>query len=665
MSNSKKKRGRGTYQKGVDYKRPVQLTQPTHSDFKSREGRIGDRRGQVTIFVIVAVIIVAVVIGFFIFRGGLFSSQIPASIEPVYTTFLSCLEEDVLTGIGILGAHGGYIELPEFEPGSEFMPFSSYLDFIGNPIPYWYYVSGSNIQKSQVPSRSEMENQLADYIEEKIINCRFNEYYEQGFIITLDVENIDATTRISEEDVSVDLKMGVVFENGEDRAVTNNHKLKVKSHLGKLYDISREIYDYEQDSLFLEEYAIDTLRLYAPVDGVEISCSPKVWAAEEVSNDLRDAIELNTGSLRVNGGDFSLSDKEEKYFVVDVPGVGSGDGVDVRFLNSKDWPYSFEVFPSEGETLISNPVGNQPGLGILGFCYVPYHFVYNVKYPVLIQVSSDLASGGEIFQFPLAVVIQGNKEREALDTDAVDFGLPKLCEYKNTEIEVNVFDTDLGRIDANIAFECFGTRCGIGETSGGRLVDDFPQCVNGYVLANAEGFEKGKQLHSSTTPGIVDIILDRLYEMEIDLKLDGASYGGEAIVSFVSDGKSKTILYPDQKSLELSEGQYEVRVDIFKDSQLVFPSTTKEECIEVPRSGIGSVLGLTKEKCFDIEFPEQVISNVLAGGGNQNHFILESELQSSTTIEIGAQSLPSPRNLDQLQDNYNIFEERGLGIVLR
>jgi len=61
------------------------------------------------------------------------------------------------------------------------MPFSSQLNFLGNPVPYWYYVSGNNVQKEQVPSKNEMENQLEDFIEEKINKCVFDEYYEQGF----------------------------------------------------------------------------------------------------------------------------------------------------------------------------------------------------------------------------------------------------------------------------------------------------------------------------------------------------------------------------------------------------------------------------------------------------------------------------------------------------
>ena len=49
------------------------------------------------------------------------------------------------------------------------MPFSSQLNFLGDFIPYWYYVSGNNIQKEQMPSKNDMEEQLEEFIEEKIM----------------------------------------------------------------------------------------------------------------------------------------------------------------------------------------------------------------------------------------------------------------------------------------------------------------------------------------------------------------------------------------------------------------------------------------------------------------------------------------------------------------
>jgi len=74
------------------------------------------------------------------------------------------------------------------------------------------------------------------------------------------------------------------------------------------------------------------------------------------------------------------------------------------------------------------------------------------------------------------------------------------------------------------------------------------------------------------------------------------------------------------------------------------------------------LFGLTDEKCFDITIPEQIVSNALSAGGTQNYYILDSELEGANTLEIRADSLPTPTTLEQLQDNYLLFEENGLDI---
>ena len=612
------------------------------------------KRGQLTIFIIIAIILVAAIVGFFLIRESFIIEKIPASIEPIYTTFLSCLETDTLTGIDVLESQAGYISLPDFESGSVHMPFSSQLDFLGNSIPYWYYVSGNNIQKEQVPSKEYMEEQLEEFMEEKIRGCIFDEYYNQGFEISLGEPKAEAV--IKDNEVEINLDMDLAIDRGEDSAVIKNHKRVIKSNLGMLYDSAKKIYDEEQKNLFLENYGVDTLRLYAPVDGVELSCVPEIWDADEIFDELQEAIEANTAALKTKGGSYSIRKEENRYFIVDV----SVDA-EVRFINSKDWSNNLEVAPSEENILMANPVGNQPGLGILGFCYVPYHFVYNIGYPVLIQVYS----GEEIFQFPIAVVIRGNKPREALNASAVGIELPELCKYKNTLIKVNTYDTNLNPVDADISYECFGTACNIGKTSLGSLNENFPQCVNGYILTKAVGFEDAKYLHSTMQTGSVDIILDRVYEMNIELKLGGKDYNRDAIINFISDKSSKTVVYPEQKTVELSEDQYEIQVYIYKNSSLKLKATTYEQCVEVPRSGIGGLFGLTEQKCFDVKIPAQIISNALAGGGKENYYILESELENTDIIEINAESLPLPKSIEQLQNNYMLFEEKGLDIYFR
>lgn len=610
-----------------------------------------NKKAQVTIFIIIGIIIVAGVISFIVFRGNLFQTKIPANMEPVYTTFLSCIEEDTLTGISVLESQAGYIFLPDFEPGSSHMPFSSQLDFLGNPIPYWYYVSGNNIEAEQVPSKSEMQKQLAEFVEGKLKDCVFEKYYEQGFEISLGEPN--AEVLINDDVVRVDLSLSLEISKEEDNVKIKNHKVEVNSKLGKLYESAKKIYDYEQDNLFLEKYAVDTLRLYAPVTGVEISCSPQTWIIEDIFNNLQDAIEANTLALRKKG-DF-VKDKESEYFEVDVPVEE-----DVKFINSKSWSYSFEVANDES-ILIANPVGNQQGLGILGFCYVPYHFVYNVKYPVLIQVSE----GDEIFQFPMAVIIQANNPRKSLDVDAIGVESPELCKRKNTLTKVNVYGSFLEDIDADISFECLGAKCNIGEANDGSLEAEFPQCVNGNVLAKAEGYVEGKTQYSTIESGTVDVILDRLYELDVDLSLEGINYNGEAIIYFNSESNSRTVVYPEERSVKLAQGQYEVSVHIHESSGLEFQGSIQEQCYDAPRSGVLGILGLTERKCVDIEIPDQIISNVLVGGGNQNYYVLESELANSNNLEINAERLKTPKTLEELQDNYLLFESSKLDINLR
>ena len=158
--------------------------------------------------------------------------------------------------------------------------------------------------------------------------------------------------------------------------------------------------------------------------------------------------------------------------------------------------------------------------------------------------------------------------------------------------------------------------------------------------------------------------MDKLYDTNVALKLNGASYNGKAIIYFTSEGNSKVVSYPEQKRVELSEGQYEISVYIYKDSSMQLKETTTEQCIDVP-AGIGGLLGITQKKCFDIKIPAQILSNALAGGGKQEYYILESDLKSFNTIEINAQEFILPTTIEQLQNNYLIFDSTSLGVSFR
>jgi len=162
------------------------------------------KSGQVTIFIIVAIVIVGGIVAYFALGDG-FGESIPEDMRPVYDYYISCLEATTGEGISLLGEQGGYIEVPDFEAGSPYIPFSSQLSFFGQAVPYWMYVSGNNVLKEQIPTRNEMERQLESYVSDRLTTCDFSDFEAMGYDVY--IEEGVASAGIKEN--SVDL--GVIY----------------------------------------------------------------------------------------------------------------------------------------------------------------------------------------------------------------------------------------------------------------------------------------------------------------------------------------------------------------------------------------------------------------------------------------------------------------------
>ena len=603
------------------------------------------KKGQVAIFIIIAIVVVVGVGLYFVLRGGDLGSGLSKNMEPVYDYYLSCLEQTADEGISLLGEQGGYIYVEEmdFVPGSQYRPFSSQLDFLGQPVPYWMYVSGNNLLKEQVPTKRSMEEELERYLEERVGECDFFDFESQGFDVFVDDGSGGGSVSVDINDLSVDISIKnqllIYFE--DQSGVVGSHSISVNSKLGKFYGLALEVYNHEKQEMFLEKYALDVMRLYAPVTGVEIGCSPKIFVDEEIREDIVLALMENIPFLKLKGSYYELSNPDNKYFVTDV-GVNVDENV--NFLYIGDWPAKIEIY---GDKVVS-PVGLQQGMGLLGFCYVPYHLVYDIDFPVLIQFYS---SDGNVFQFPIAVVIEKNQERTSLPTSEGINIESEVCGFKNQEVDVYTYDSSLEPVEARIQFKCLNSICEIGNTvsSGGDAIlsAGMPQCVNGFIVASAEGYASTKYQISTNEDSLANIIMRKLYKVDLDL--------GEvekALVTFKAKDYSATVLYPDTKEVELTEGYYNVSVVVYKGSTLVIPAVSNRECVDVPQSGIGGVLGLQTEKCFDINLPGTDVDFAVVGGGKTQEYLAESSLQGSTELNINVPLFGVPTTLDGLQENY-------------
>src|SRR3989344_5913739 len=530
------------------------------------------RLAQISVFIIVAVVLVAGLILFFVFREGLTFNRVPQEFQPVYNYYLSCIEDETLYGSTIAGQQGGYIDIDAlgFSPGSIHMPFSNQLDFLGNSVPYWYYISGNGVVKEQVPSKEKIETELNGFVEERLPYCDFSSFIEQGYRIELS-EVAEVSTRVNENNILVNVEQPLNIYFGNDSYRATSHEKKVDSNFGKFYDLAQKIYQDNKKSLFLENYGVDILRLYAPVDGNEIGCSPKIWNIGAVRENLTSALEANTGFIKIKG-DYYTVKKENEYFVHDI-----GENVDanVNFLYLREWPMKVEVWPSDGSFLRADPIGLEEGYGILGFCYVPYHFVYDFVYPVLVQIYYE----DELFQFPVVVYIEKNKPREADNVESRVSAVPELC-------------------------------------------------LNGFIVARAEGYETFRYKATIIEEQTINLALNKEYEMKLDVRKNGRPLASEdyAIVYFSKNNLSKIVSYPETSNVSLAEGQYQIKTYIYSNTELTIDSGSSSQCVDVPISGVFGLFGVTEKKCFDVAIPSQSINVGITGGGLQNYFVTEQEL---------------------------------------
>ena len=616
------------------------------------ENCIRNKKGQLSIFVIIAIAILAGVIIYFIARG-VGPSEISGEMGRVFSYYESCIEDETRGAIELAGSQGGYIEVPEYAPGSEYAPFSSEMNFLGFSIPYWYYISGNGVIKEQVPSINNIEDEIARYVEDGIANCNFDNFYSQGYEIEIGEPSADVS--ITERKVEVNVNSNLAARRGEESARKTSYNVEINSKIGKYYNIAKKIYEKEKTEAFLDNYAADVLRLYAPVDGVEISCSGKTWKTQDVFNDLTSGLEANIGQMKFKGNYYSLQEDKNKYFVVEL-----GENIDeqVNLVYSKTMPTKIEITGEDvsDNLLIARPVGIQEGLGVLGFCYSPYHYVYDVNFPILVQIYD----ANEIFQFPVVAIVDNNLAREAVFSELeAEAEVEDLCDFKTEDIEINLYDINLNSADAEISYQCFDTRCDLGKSENGKLSGKAPSCLNGQLIARGEGYAEKKVFFSSNKENSADIVLDREHEVEIELLVGDKALDGTAIVSFDRDGGSTSTALPESKSIKLSEGNYEVSVYVYGNSSINIPATKKTECHEVPRAGILSFFGGTKEECFDINVPATKIDFALRGGGKGEAYILDEQLESGK-LKISVDSLPLPKSLEELQLNYAAFESSGV-----
>ncbi len=179
------------------------------------------KRGQISIFVIIGILIIVVVGIWFGVRSGIFEKEkVNPEVQPIYSFVEDCLKKTGYEAIDYTSKKGGYFVSPNLS--------------LDNGIPYYLY-EGKNL----MPSKEKFEEQISLYIEDSLIFCI------NGFIdfpdFEVEFQDLKTETKILDENVEIKLNYPLSILKGENSYTFKNFEVDIPVRLGIVYSSAFDI----------------------------------------------------------------------------------------------------------------------------------------------------------------------------------------------------------------------------------------------------------------------------------------------------------------------------------------------------------------------------------------------------------------------------------------
>ena len=630
------------------------------------------KRGQVTLYVILGIVLLIILAGLLAVNKYVIKSDferekeqisVTSEFQPVKNYFDSCIQSVASEGAATLGLQGGYLNIPRDElPVNPVVPFSNRLQIFNNDaleVPYWFYETANGIQKVQVPAIQDMQKDLQDYLTINLNNCLINFTSFPGYTVS-GFNDFNTQVTIQDEKILVRVLTKLTVEHQGLTQEFDKFLVEADVPLGKLYNKAKEVLDKENNDYFFEQKTIDMLILYdqIPYSGVNLNCNPKIWATENVKQDLKKIIKTNIGVVNPSA--------PQKYFKYDVD---PGD-ININFKYEESWPLFLEVDGGDQVLKEQSVYGeNNPAAGFLRtlFCLNNRHFVYDIKYPILVTLNDNNFD----FEYATMIIIDNNQPREnRLGINAPPDTNPIICRSGSVETTINAVDqeTQQNVENAEVKFSCVGTICDLGKTSKEGLTTKAPACLNAVISIDKDGYNTAKTTIDTTETSNLFLYLKPKYKKNLEIKIIDESQirnplSSEFVIFTLTnlDDNKQIFFTKDSEDVELSVGDYEASSYIVRD----YPNGIKldkqeiEYCIDQPKPSLLGVLGFTENKCTKTEIPETKLEQVLVGGAIFNFTIMQNQIKNSNTITFYTVFNKVPSNVQELTDLYNTIQKNG------
>jgi len=191
------------------------------------------KRGQITIFIIIGILILCIIAGFLLLKGKIVEEEVKVEEEKIIESVQlgggvqnyveNCIEKTGREALIFIGEQGGYYELPEvYDP-----------DF---KLPYYFYE-----ENDLSPSKDKVEEELAKYMEEMLFFCveGFEYFKEKGYEI--EQGEIESGAEILEGKVKFKVNFPVYMVKGSVGKELLFFETDIPSRLKTILEVNGEL----------------------------------------------------------------------------------------------------------------------------------------------------------------------------------------------------------------------------------------------------------------------------------------------------------------------------------------------------------------------------------------------------------------------------------------
>jgi len=207
------------------------------------------KRGQITTFIIIGIVVLAIVATVFYIRQQeterLPREAVPKEAQPIQLFVEECIQKTAVPGIYHLGMQGGHITVPEHA-------FSTEIYSIGY---------GFKNKASTLPSIDKMQEQLSEYLKNALPLCinGFEIFRKQGILI--EEGELSVETRIFKDDVMFLVSYPLKVVRDEREIMMQNFLAKIPVRLGHNHAVARQIIEKSQKRFVLNELLIPDMKI--------------------------------------------------------------------------------------------------------------------------------------------------------------------------------------------------------------------------------------------------------------------------------------------------------------------------------------------------------------------------------------------------------------------